>query len=411
MSTLALDPSVLLGRLYISFWIPAALLTVALLLKLPTIIRLWRDPLLRAVGGVLLFACTVFVFCVPSMIHRMNVLTGVPNFAAPWCYSLITANSGAGLLFIVTWRNGRAGRAGRPARTRRATWWIVSGYTLVVVALWVLFLLADVPVERVRDLDTYYARTPFMREEILLYLLAHTLACALSSRVIWDWVRDRGLDAWLRWGLRLLGGGYALSLLYDAAKVTAVVARWAGRDPDWLSTNLAPPVASLSAILLATGFILPHAGQALHDRCRVRLAYHRLGPLYRVLRAAAGAGAGPRFSLRATGELRLIRRETYIRDALLPLARHMDTDLTERAYAAAIAAGRPEARARAESAAVGILDAIENGGRAVRGDADPTVLLRDIAAISSALRHPKDLAAVRAVSATTPAPPSVTVPE
>ncbi|MGM0345302.1 MAB_1171c family putative transporter [Streptomyces sp. Adlamb9] len=409
MSTLALDPSVLLGRLYISFWIPAALLTVALLLKLPTIIRLWRDPLLRAVGGVLLFACTVFVFCVPSMIHRMNVLTGVPNFSAPWCYSLITANSGAGLLFIVTWRDGRGGRAGRSARIRRATRWIVSGYTLVVVALWVLFLLADVPVERVRDLDTYYARTPFMREEILLYLLAHTVACALSSRVIWDWVRDRGLDAWLRWGLRLLGGGYALSLLYDAAKVTAVVARWFGRDPDWLSTNLAPPVASLSAILLAAGFILPHAGQALHDRCRVRLAYHRLGPLYRVLRSATGSG--PRFSLRATAELRLIRRETYIRDALLPLARHVDTALTERAYAAAIAVGHPASRARAVSAAVGVLDAIENGGGAVRGDADPTVLLRDIAAISSALRHPKDLAAVRALSAATPAPPSITVPE
>ncbi|MYR02570.1 MULTISPECIES: MAB_1171c family putative transporter [unclassified Streptomyces] len=409
MSTLALDPSVLLGRLYISFWIPAALLTIALLLKLPTIIRLWRDPLLRAVGGVLLFACTVFVFCVPSMIHRMNVLTGVPNFSAPWCYSLITANSGAGLLFIVTWRDGWGGRAGRSARTRRATRWIVSGYTLVVVALWVLFLLADVPVERVRDLDTYYARTPFMREEILLYLLAHTVACALSSRVIWDWVRDRGLDAWLRWGLRLLGGGYALSLLYDAAKVTAVVARWFGRDPDWLSTNLAPPVASLSAILLAAGFILPHAGQALHDRCRVRLAYHRLGPLYRVLRSTTGSG--PRFSLRATGELRLIRRETYIRDALLPLARHVDTDLTERAYAAALAVGHPASRARAVSAAVGVLDAIENGGGAVRGDADSTVLLRDIAAISSALRHPKDLAAVRALSAATPAPPSITVPE
>ncbi|WP_153814412.1 MAB_1171c family putative transporter [Streptomyces sp. SUK 48] len=409
MSTLALDPSVLLGRLYISFWIPAALLTVALLLKLPTIIRLWRDPLLRAVGGMLLFACTVFVFCVPSMIHRMNVLTGVPNFAAPWCYSLITANSGAGLLFIVTWRNGRAGRAGRPARARRATWWIGSGYTLVVAALWVLFLLADVPVERVRDLDTYYARTPFMREEILLYLLAHTVACALSSRVIWDWVRDRGLDAWLRWGLRLLGGGYALSLLYDAAKVTAVVARWTGRDPDWLSTNLAPPVASLSAILLAAGFILPHAGQALHDRYRLRRAYRGLGPLYRVLRSATGAG--PRFSLRATAELRLIRRETYIRDALLPLARHLDTGLTDRAYAAAIALGHPAARARAVSAAVGVLGAIENGGRPVPGDADPTVLLRDIAAISAALRRPADVAAVRALAAAAPAPPSITVPE
>ncbi|MFH8340699.1 MAB_1171c family putative transporter [Streptomyces sp. AM6-12] len=406
MSTLALDPSALLGRLYISLWIPAALLTAALLLKLPTIIRLWRDPLLRAVGGVLLFASTVFVCCMPSVIHRMNVLTGVPNFAAPLCYSLIAANSGAGLLFIVTWRNGLPERS---AVTRRATRWIVSGYAVVIAALWVLFALADVPVERVRDLDTYYARTPFMREEILLYLLAHTVACALSARLIWNWARDRGLDAWLRWGLRLLGGGYALSLLYDAAKVTAVAARWLGRDPDWLSTNLAPPVASLSAILLAAGFILPHAGQALHERYRVRLAHHRLGPLYRVLRSATGAG--PRFSLRAPAELRLTRRETYIRDALLPLARHVDPELTERAYAAARALGHPAARARALSAAVGVLDAIENGsGGGTAGGSAPASLLRDIASISSALRRPKAVATVRALATATPAR-GVRVPE
>ncbi|MEW2624501.1 MAB_1171c family putative transporter [Streptomyces sp. NPDC048106] len=410
MNTLALDPSVLLGRLYISFWVPTTLLTAALLLKLPTIIRLWRDPLLRAVGGVLLFSCTVFVFCMPAMIHRMNVLTGVPNFSAPFCYSLIAANSGAGLLFIVTWRNGLAERS---AAIRRATRWIVSGYATVVVALWVLFLLADVPVERVRDLDTYYARTPFMREEILLYLLAHTVACALSSRLIWNWVRDRGLDPWLRWGLRLLGAGYVLSLLYDASKVTAVVARWLGRNPDWLSTDLAPPVASFSATLLAAGFILPHAGQALHDRCRIRLAHHRLGPLYRLLRSANGSG--PRFSLRARTELRLIRRETYIRDALLPLARHVDPDLTDRAYAAALTLGRPAERARALSAAVGILDAIENGGRGAGVDAEPTCLLKDIASISDALRRPKDLATIRSLAAATPGPErhgaGVTVPE
>ncbi|MFF8995710.1 MAB_1171c family putative transporter [Streptomyces sp. NPDC014983] len=405
MSTLALDPSVPLSRLYISFWVPTALLTAALLLKLPTIIRLWRDPLLRAVGGVLLFACTVFVFCMPSMIHRVNALTGVPNFAAPWCYSLITANCGAGLLFIVTWRNGLPERS---AVTRRATWWIVSGYAAVVVALWVLFALADAPVERVRDLDTYYARTPFMREEILLYLLAHTVACALSSRLIWDWTRDRGLDAWLRWGLRLLGAGYALSLLYDASKVTAVVARWVGGESDWLSTDLAPPVASLSAILLAAGFILPHAGQALHDRYRTGLAHHRLGPLYRLLRSASGPG--PRFSLRAPAELRLTRRETYIRDALLPLARHVDADLTRRAYAAAIDLGHPVERARGLAAAVGVLDAVENGGPGRTADLDPTGLLRDICAISAALRRPKDLATVRASAGATPTA-SVRVPE
>ncbi len=41
---------------------------------------------------------------------------------------------------------------------------VVSVYAGVIVALWVLFALADVPVERLRDLDTYYANTPFMRE-------------------------------------------------------------------------------------------------------------------------------------------------------------------------------------------------------------------------------------------------------
>ncbi len=69
----------------------------------------------------------------------------------------------------------------------------------MIVALWVLFALADVPVERTRDLDTYYATTPFMREEILLYLLAHTTAALITSKLIWNWIRTDGLDALLRW--------------------------------------------------------------------------------------------------------------------------------------------------------------------------------------------------------------------
>ncbi|MFE2075859.1 MAB_1171c family putative transporter [Streptomyces misionensis] len=408
MSTLALDPSALLGHLYISFWVPTALLTAALLLKLPTIVRLWRDPLLRAVGGVLVLAAAVFVFCMPSMIAWLNRLTGVANFAAPWCYSLITANSGACLLFIVTWRDGLPERS---ARTRRTTRWVVSVYSGVIALLWVLFLLADVPVERVRDLDTYYARTPFMCEEILLYLLAHAVACALSLRLIRDWAGDRGLDAWLRWGLRLLGGGYALSLLYDGAKLGAVVARWCGRSPDWLSTNLAPPVASLAAILLAAGFILPHAGQALHDRLRLRLAHHRLGPLYRLLRDAGG-DPGPRFALRAPAGLRLTRRETFIRDALLPLARRLDAGLERRAYAAAVSLGHDPARARALAAAVGVLDAIERGrgGAAPAADADPSALLRRIGEISGALRRRREVAAVRVLADAVPRS-GVRVPE
>ncbi|MEU8467451.1 MAB_1171c family putative transporter [Streptomyces sp. NPDC029006] len=402
MTRLALDPSGLLGEFYISFWVPTAVLTTALVIKLPSIIRLWRDPLLRAVGGLLLLACAVFAFCAPSTIAGVNRLTGVPNIAAPWCYSLITAFCGSCLLLIITWRNGLSDRS---AATRRARRWVITVYSGVIAALWTLFLLADAPEERLRDLDTYYATTPFMREEILLYLLAHSAACLITSRLVWNWVRAEGLDAWLRWGLKLLGAGYVLNLIFDAAKLTAVVARWCGRDLDWLSTDLAPPVAALSAIVIAAGFILPHAGQYLRDRWRIRLAHRELGPLYRLMRAASGDGVP--FVLRATPELRLTRRETFIRDVLLPLARHIDTGLGSRSYDAALGLGHPPERARALAAAVSILDAVGAGGRtpAPPGPAagpDTTGLLQEIGAVSRALGRPGDIEAVRA-RATAPA--------
>ncbi|MFJ5517817.1 MAB_1171c family putative transporter [Streptomyces griseoluteus] len=397
-----MEPAATLRDFSISFWIPTAVLGIALVIKLPTIIRLWRDPLLRAVGGLLLLACGVFVFCSPSTIARVNRLTGVSNISAPWCYSLLTAFCGSCLLLIITWRNG----PDRSAVTRRARRWVVSVYSGVIALLWLLFLLADVPVERLRDLDTYYATTPFMREEILLYLCAHALACLITARLLWNWVRAEGLDAWLRWGLKLLGAGYLLNLIFDAVKLVAVGARWVDGDLDWLSTDLAPPIAALSAILIAVGFILPHAGQYASDRWRVRVAHRQLRPLYLLMRASAGEGVP--FVLRATPELRLTRRETFIRDVLLPLARHLDTALGARAHEAALSLGHPPERARALASAVTILDAVEAKARrpeppATAAAPDTTDLLQEIGPVSRALRRPEEIAAVRARAAADPA--------
>jgi hypothetical protein len=303
-------------------------------------------------------------------------------------------------------------------------------YAGVVVALWVLFALADVPVERIRDLDTYYANTPFMREEILLYLLAHTVACSITALLVWNWSRTEGLDAWLRWGLRFLGAGYVTNLLFSAAKLTAVVARWTGHDLDWLNTNIAPSAACIAATLVAVGFIVPHAGQYLQERWRVRRRHRSLRPLSRLMRTVTG-GREP-FDLRATPELRLIRRETFIRDALLQLSRHLDDDLRTRSYDAAVAVGFERGRAQALAAAVTLLDAVEarqrrrqhpatdterppaeaaapgapaaSGTPGASGPSGPsgpdtTYLLREIQAVSPALRHPVDLQAVRARAA------------
>ncbi|WP_086565783.1 MAB_1171c family putative transporter [Streptomyces africanus] len=390
-----------LGTFSISFWLPIGALTVALVMKLPSLVRMWRDPMLRAVGGLLLFACAVFVFASPSVIGWTNRVTGVPNIAAPLVYSLLTALCASWLLLIVAWRNGLADRS---ASTRRAARWVVFAYAGVVVALWVLFWLADVPVERRRDLDTYYATTPFIREEILLYLLAHTVACSVTARLIWNWVRTDGLDAWLRWGLRFLGVGYATNLLFDVAKLTAVIARMTGHDLDWLSTYLAPSAACLSATMVAIGFIIPHGGQYLHERWRIRLAHWQLRPLYLLLRTVNGAGAP--FAPRATGELRLIRRETYIRDVLLQLSRHLDEDLRERSCAAALDLGFEPGRAKALAAAVTILDAVAARERAPQADSaaspsgpDTAYLLQEIQAVALALRHRDHIEAVRSRAA------------
>ncbi|MER5372037.1 MAB_1171c family putative transporter [Streptomyces sp. NPDC002553] len=357
-----------LSGLYVSFWLPTVVLAAALAIKLPSILKLWRDPLLRAVGGLLVFACAVFVFAAPKTIAWTNRVTGVPNIAAPWVYSLLTALSASWLLLIIAWRNGRAERS---AATRRATRWVVSVYAGVVVALWVLFALADVPVEQIRDLDTYYAGTPFMREEILLYLTAHTVACSITARLIWNWIRTDGLDAWLRWGLRFLGVGYATNLLFSAAKFTAVAARWTGHDLDWLNTNVAPSAACVAATFVAVGFIVPHAGQYLQERWLVRRRHRDLRPLSRLMREVTGDREP--LALRATPELRLIRRETFIRDALLPLSRRLDEGLRGRAYEAALALGHDRGRAQALAAAVALLDAVEagggRGGAAVSGEA------------------------------------------
>lgn len=396
--TLAFDLSGLLDEVSVSFWIPTAVLTAALAIKLPSIIKLWRDPLLRAVGGLLLFGCAVFVFAAPRTIAWTNRVTGVPNISAPWVYSLITALCASWLLLIIAWRNGRSDSA----QTRRVTRWVVAVYAGVVVALWVLFALADVPVQRLRDLDTYYADTPFMREEILLYLVAHTVACSITARLIWNWIRTDGLDAWLRWGLRLLGVGYATNLFFDAAKLTAVVARWTGHDLDWLSTNVAPAGACVSATLVAVGFIVPHVGQYLHERWHVRLRHRALGPLYQLTRTVTGEREP--FAPHAPAELRLIRRETFIRDALLQLSRHLDEELRERSYRAALALGFESGRARALAAAVTLLDAAGGGRPRADGTDSPSgpdtaYLLQEIQAVSEALRRPDEITAVRARAA------------
>ena len=331
---------------HIPYVIPTVLLAVALFLKGPTLLRAWKDPDVRATTILLACATAVLVVITPINIHRLNVWTGIPNIAAPWAYSFLTAFCATGLTMIMRWREPPSER-----RRRRmiAIYWIYAG---IIAALWCTFLLADVPEPRIYDLDTYYASTPWMREHTLLYVLAHGVSSLIAAYMLWKWF-PQVTHRWLKGGVVFLQLGYASGLVFDAAKLAAVSARWAGNDLDWLSTKIAPPFALLEAILVALGFIVPQAGPFLQKWTTDQAAYLRLRSLWRTVRIVGPAAATARIGFLAPLDLRLMQREQRIHDALRLLAPYYDPAAYRAAFTAAKAEyDEPTARGIAGAVAV-----------------------------------------------------------
>ncbi|GAB7101845.1 hypothetical protein JCM4814A_01590 [Streptomyces phaeofaciens JCM 4814] len=372
---------------HIPYMLPTMLLFGALVLKAPTLLRAWRDPDVRATTLLLLWASAVLVVITPINIHRLNVITGVPNIAAPWAYSFLTAFCATGLTMIMRWREPPSNR-----RRRRmiAIYWIYAGIGL---GLWSTFLLADVPEPRIYDLDTYYASTPWMREHILLYVLAHAVSSLVAAGMLWKWYPAIA-KGWVKSGVVCLQIGYALGLAFDIAKLIAVSARWTGHDLDVFSTKVAPPFALLEAVLVALGFIIPQAGPAVLKYLRDQRDYYRLRVLWRAIRVTRAAAATANFGLWTPLDLRLIQRQQRIYDALRVLAPFVDHADYQRHYEAAVAEHGEEC-ARGQAGAITILDALSAYTANTplhTGDTPPQIgpeITSHVDAIGWAMQHPR----------------------
>ncbi|MGJ3559454.1 MAB_1171c family putative transporter [Streptomyces sp. INA 01156] len=258
------------------YYLPAIALGIAFVVKLPALRRGWRDPLVRSAHFLLFTAGVCFFFAAPPTIVTVNDLTGIPNFSGPLVYSIMCAFSCACLVLIVNWRGGP------PETIRRHSRRWIAGYTAVIVALPVFFALGDAPVERLRDLDTYYATTPFLREMIVTYLVAHITSAAVTTALCLSWARQ--VQRWLRAGLVVLVIGFVLNLVFGIAKLSAVIGRWSGRDWDALSTTVAPPIVAAGGLIVTFGFLLPLLGPQISGLVRCWVNYARLGALWRLLR-------------------------------------------------------------------------------------------------------------------------------
>lgn len=317
----------------IVFYIPGCLLLLAAVLKLSAGRTLWRDPLVASTGAILLNGSLVCILSAPPTIRYVNDITGIANFSAPLVYGGLTALSAGYLVLMINWEGGS------PERRRRASLLVTGVYGLVIVGIWVLFALADVPVERARDLDTYYANTPYMREMIVLYLIAHTAATVALMVMSVRWLREvRGM---IRRGLTLIVVGLFFDGCYQTVKYAATAARWLGNDWDVLSTVVSPPLVMLVGITCACGFALPRIGPPLVNNARAWRRYRLLKPLAAELRTLRAPATGV-IRWWDPPVTRLARQEISIWDGVLACSPYLDDQVRAMAYEKALVTLAPD---------------------------------------------------------------------
>ncbi|WP_331728247.1 MAB_1171c family putative transporter [Streptomyces sp. NBC_00158] len=317
------------------FYLLVGVLSAAFALRLPRLVRHWRDPLVRSVSLLLPLGAAVFFFAAPPTISQVNAVTGIPNFSVPLVYGIVTAASAALINLTIIWRGGPE------ARRRTATRWCVGVYGVVIAAQFTLFAYGDAPVERRLDFDTYYATTPFLREMVVLCVLSYGLANLVLARLCWRWSRE--IPGLLRVGLLLIVTGSVLSLGYVACKLLAVGARWAGHDWDGVSTTVAPTVSSLASLLQCVGLALPSASQAATGLYRRWSQYRRLRPLWLTMRAVTPYEL-VRIPWWSSLGKRQLRRTCDIRDGLRVLAPRLGCPAPDGGRADALPGGpEPEA--------------------------------------------------------------------
>lgn len=302
------------------FYLLVGVLCAAFALRATELVRHWRDPLVRSVSLLLPLGAAIFFFAAPPTISQVNALTGIPNFSVPLVYGIVTAASAALINLTITWRGGPEDRR------RAATRWCVCIYGAVIATQFTLFALGNPTEERLRDFDTFYATTPYLREMVVLCVLSYGLANLVLARLCWRWSRE--ISGLLRIGLLLIVTGSVLSLGYVACKLLAIGARWAGHDWDGVSTTVAPTVSSLASLLQCIGLALPSASQGATRLWRRWSQYRRLRPLWLTTRAVTPYEL-VRIPWSSSLGKRLLRRTCDIRDGLRLIAPRLGRDTDE----------------------------------------------------------------------------------
>ncbi|MFC0528191.1 MAB_1171c family putative transporter [Phytohabitans kaempferiae] len=304
----------------------AAVAWIGLAVKLRDL-RRGRNPSRVAVCGALALLASTFTVSTPAVWSWLDRTTGVANLAALWAHLCVVAFSGTVQLLVLWWVNPP--EAARPRARARLVLLAVTAVAMVA-----LFLAAGPTEPRTTDFVATYAGRPVFAAYLLVYLAAFALGMVDVVRLCWPYSRLAG-RSWLRRGLRTTAVGAASGLLYAAVRVADVIGAQMGADVRrW--EPIAPPAASLGALLVILGLTMPAWGPRLSEFrgwLRRRRQYRQLQPLWADLHRLMPQIALEPPATTPLGDLdrRLYRRVIELYDGSLALRPYLDEAAAGRA--------------------------------------------------------------------------------
>ncbi|MEV4056187.1 MAB_1171c family putative transporter [Amycolatopsis sp. NPDC049688] len=307
--------------------VSAAALAVLWLVVMTGLPRLLRSVPQRAVTAFFAFLLLSAPTSLPGVRRAVDSVTGVPDL------TILLGHLGTLLAFIAILELAAGVEAGRRVLLRRGQ----LAFTLVMTGLVTLFVFIPRRLDQ-PDFGLWQVRHPLVVTYQVLFQTCLGLGLSLAVAFLVPYWRKARRGP-LRKALLLLWLSAAVGLLYVASRMWYVV----GHGFGFLHQVARPVYGTVTFLLLWTAVALAgsaalvRVGYAVTRHVRHRIAYHRLGGLWRTLtEAVPGTVLDPRsgpFPARAFRR-RLYRRIIEIRDAQMELTGYVAPEEHQAAEAA-----------------------------------------------------------------------------
>lgn len=313
----------------------SGLAALALLYKIPSLVRDPRSPTRRALIAMLACAAWAPAANTPVVYLAFDELLGVPNIARLLSHAGVVGFAASVQLLLLYWSVLHP--------SRRRAYLRLGSVAIAVSAMAVFFALA--PIDRTLtagEFTVVYGDAPYMGPYMLVYLGYFMIALVDIMRLSWRYAKLTRRQ-FIRLGLRLVTVGAGFGAAYCVEKAVYLAARRAGREllPPIVQESFGPLTISVGSVLMLVGFTIPSWGPKMvvgRTWTRRYCGYWRLRRLWQMMYAATPEivlePSTARHDLASLRDLeyRLVRRVVEIRDGWLALRAYLSLDVAQAAH-------------------------------------------------------------------------------